>query len=146
MTDNAIIKALECCSIDENCCYCPYFCGNLTCMDKRDKDALNLINCQKAEIDNLEYTLLGVMHFIDKWLDGDELEQDEVKRAEIMRNRTLKIVEEQQAEIDRLKRFKAYFDDLCGDGLEVANWHLNGKLEPFDNFYESAIEEMAGEG
>ena len=22
----------------------------------------------------------------------------------------------------------------CGTGLEVANWHLNGDLEPFDNF------------
>ena len=136
-------------------------------MDKRDKDALHLINRQKSEIDNLKYTLLGVMHFVDKWLDEDELEQDEVKRAEIMREKTLNIVEELQtkiikeknknsklrnkrnrlkAEIDRLKRFKAYFDDLYGDGLEVANWHLNGKLEPFDNFYESAIEEMAGEG
>lgn len=37
-------------------------------------------------------------------------------------------------------RFKMYFDELYGQGLEVANWHLNGDLEPFDNFYEAAIE------
>jgi hypothetical protein len=144
MTGNEIIKDLQ-----EVTCNRVFSEDEIaTVIVKQDflKDILDLINCQKAEIDNLEYTLLGVMHFVDKWLDGDELEQDEVNRAEIMRNRTLKIIEEQQAEIDRLKRFKAYFDDLYGDGLEVANWHLNGKLEPFDNFYESAIAEMAGEG
>ena len=40
----------------------------------------------------------------------------------------------------KLKRFKEYFDDLYGQGLEIANWHQNGNLELFDNFYESAIE------
>ncbi len=38
----------------------------------------------------------------------------------------------------RLKAFKEYFDGLYGKSLEVANWHLNGALESFDNFYESA--------
>ena len=43
---------------------------------------------------------------------------------------------------DRLQlvAFKEYFKDLYGQGLEIANWHQNGELEPFDNFYESAIE------
>lgn len=40
-----------------------------------------------------------------------------------------------------LSAFKAYFDDLYGEGLEVANWHMNGATEPFDNFYDSAMEE-----
>lgn len=40
----------------------------------------------------------------------------------------------------QLVAFKEYFKDLYGQGLEVANWHQNGELEPFDNFYESAIE------
>lgn len=40
----------------------------------------------------------------------------------------------------KLIAFKEYFKDLYGQGLEVANWHQNGELEPFDNFYESAIE------
>ena len=37
-------------------------------------------------------------------------------------------------------KFKQYFDEMYGQGLEIANWHLNGALEPFDNFYESACE------
>ena len=40
-----------------------------------------------------------------------------------------------------LSAFKSYFDSLYGQGLEVANWHLNGAKEPFDNFYDSAMEE-----
>ena len=45
-------------------------------------------------------------------------------------------------EIEGLRAFKAYFDDLYGKGLEVANWHLNGELESFDNFFESALAEL----
>lgn len=36
--------------------------------------------------------------------------------------------------------FKEYFDELYGQGVEVLNWHQNGEPEPFDNFYNSAIE------
>lgn len=56
------------------------------------------------------------------------------------------LVARQQEEIESLKAFKSYFDELYGTGLEIANWHKNGELEPFDNFYESAIEEMEGKG
>ena len=56
----------------------------------------------REEVDKLEYTLLGVMHSVDKWLDGDELEQDEVNRAITMRENTLRIVENLQAEVERL--------------------------------------------
>lgn len=42
-------------------------------------------------------------------------------------------------------KFKEYFDKLYGQGLEVANWHLNGDLEPFDSFYDSAIDWSEGE-
>ena len=37
-------------------------------------------------------------------------------------------------------KFKKYFDELYGNGLEVVNWHQNGDTEPFDNFYESALD------
>lgn len=40
-----------------------------------------------------------------------------------------------------LSAFKEYFDGLYGQGLDVANYHLNGATEPFDNFYDSAMEE-----
>ena len=37
-----------------------------------------------------------------------------------------------------LKRFKDFFTELYGEGLEVANWHRNGDTEPFDSFYDWA--------
>lgn len=55
----------------------------------------------------------------------------------------LKVINERfelTQENKRLQRFKDYFDDLYNTGLEVANWHLNGSLEPFDSFYDSAME------
>lgn len=40
---------------------------------------------------------------------------------------------------DELYSFYNYFKDLYGQGLEIAHWHLNGDLEPFDNFFEDAV-------
>lgn len=53
----------------------------------------NRVKELEKEKSNLEYTLLGVMHSVDKWLDGAELEMDEVNRAITMREKTLQIVE-----------------------------------------------------
>ena len=59
MTDNEIIKALECCSRDteNDCDDCPCFddggCTTTQCMCGLMKLALSLINRQKAEIERL---------------------------------------------------------------------------------------------
>ena len=100
MTDNEIIKALECCS-DTDCDNCPFEeqCrrnGSLSDI------ALDLINRLKKENDDLFYKLEGVMLSVDKWLEGDELKLDEVNRAVTMREKTLQIIEQQKAEIDKL--------------------------------------------
>jgi 2-hydroxy-3-keto-5-methylthiopentenyl-1-phosphate phosphatase len=50
MTDNEIIKALECCSHSQHCSQCPYFHNDEECI-KLEKYALDLINRQQAEIE-----------------------------------------------------------------------------------------------
>lgn len=50
-----------------------------------------------------EYLILGIMHSVDKWLDDKELEQDEVNRAATMREKTLRIVEKKDREINDLR-------------------------------------------
>ena len=100
MADNEFIKALEA-YIKEN--EFEYFHSNMMSEYSLIKKPLNLINCQQAENDALFYKLTGVMHSVDKWLEGDELKQDEVNRAAIMREKTLQIVEKQQAEIEQWK-------------------------------------------
>jgi hypothetical protein len=56
LTDNEIIKALECCKsvIGGNCDACPYVCCNMYEESDAIKDAISLINRQKAEIERLQ--------------------------------------------------------------------------------------------
>lgn len=97
MTDNEIIKALECHAEEslDTCSLCP------------------LLNIEGCAYEAAKYAL--------------------------------DLINRQQAEIERLKAFKSYFDELYGKGLDVANWHLNSELEPFDNIFESALQEVVGE-
>ena len=54
MTDNEIIKALECCKTGDDCKGCPYCVNGLyTCGEHFNEDMLDLINRQKAEIENM---------------------------------------------------------------------------------------------
>lgn len=55
------------------------------------------------ELKQKEYMIFGIMHSVDKWLEGKELEQDEVNRAAAMREKTLRIVEKQNREISNLR-------------------------------------------
>ena len=61
MTDNEIIKALECCMSDNPpCTTCKYDGDTITvdeCMGELMKDALDLINRQRAEIERLQQNL-----------------------------------------------------------------------------------------
>lgn len=41
---------------------------------------------------------------------------------------------------EQVEKFKEYFDDLYGKGLEVYGWHMNGEAKSFDDFYEDACE------
>lgn len=67
------------------------------CVDADNEGVLRDLNqTSKEAADMLEqqaYIILGVMHSVDKWLDGKELEQDEVNRAATMREKTLRIIE-----------------------------------------------------
>ena len=57
MTDNEIIKALECCSHrngDLPCVDCPAYKIAQMCMEDLMSDAIDLINRQKAEIERLQ--------------------------------------------------------------------------------------------
>ena len=55
MTDNEIIKALECCANETGSCLgCPLINCIEDCLQIKSKNALDLINCQKAEIERLQ--------------------------------------------------------------------------------------------
>ena len=49
-------------------------------------------------------------------------------------------IKELEKENAALKAYKDYFADCYGQGYEVANYHLNGDLEPLDSFIDGAQE------
>lgn len=101
--DEMLIKALECC-VKNNCSYdCPFYHDScIKCKYSSSeiiKFAFDLIVRLRQENNTLFYKLRGVMHSVDKWLDGKELKQDEVNRAATMREKTLQITEHLNARI-----------------------------------------------
>lgn len=144
MTDKEIIKALEVCLESKLCAHCPMTAEGYTsnygtaCRKSLLRYTTNLFNRLQAENERLEYTLLGVMHSVDKWLDGAELEQDEVNRAVTMREKTLRIIESKNAEIERsnchIQKLVNVTDDLVHE-CDCA------KQEAIKNFAERLCED-----
>lgn len=76
------------------------------------RDALKGIEARAQELANsdpspsreeeLDLTLAGVMHSVDKWLDGNDLVEHLVVRAATAREKVLKIIEELEQENARL--------------------------------------------
>ena len=93
MRDNDIIKALECCvsgdyttSQVEVCKPCPYF-HDGNCTDLLKRNALDLINRQKAEIEVLQNDVSFLDKYNDELLeDNDELLEDNDKLKEEIDN------------------------------------------------------------
>ena len=95
----------------------------------------------RAEVNNLEYTLAGVMWSVDKWLEGDELNQDEVNRAITMREKTLRIVEELQAEVELERANSQSWENLYNHDVKELSDNLSMVIEKL----ESAESEVARE-
>ena len=81
----------------------------------------------------------------DLYASGYDDAVDAVENAPTADVVPMEEVERLEKEIKALVAFKEYFSELYGTGLDVANWHQNGALEPFDNFYESAEDEYEAE-
>lgn len=130
LNQELIKKALECCGEE-------IICG----VENGEKtyyvsfaEILDFINELTEKKKNLEYTLAGVMHSVDKWLDGAELEQDEVNRAITMRDKTLRLCETLDCMIDNLR------DDI--DELTAENERLRAIPEQlFKEMSERMVEE-----
>lgn len=112
MTDNEIIKALQCCSNAKNegdCVIlgCPYYLEE-QCTKKNGNDALSLINRQKAEIE---------------WL-SEAIHQGNITTAVQMRAeenyqwRQLERMKRDKAEA--IKEFAERFKELCGKNTDSA--------------------------
>ena len=101
-----------------------------------------LLREKDAHINKLELTLEGVMWSVDKWLDEADYDKDEVKRALTMREKTLRIVEEKDAEIERLREIIVKGDYSSHTArLVTETWHRNNS--EFIRRLEAKIERLS---
>ena len=77
MTDEQIVKALECCFVNRTCRGCPLDeCVGENCCVKVRKEVLDLINRQKAEIGRLKSDndiLSKNLHNLSKELEAEKI-------------------------------------------------------------------------
>ena len=109
MESNDIIKALECCFMEQQCNNCPlYKEHSADCLDTILKNAHALITCQQEENENLK------------------VENQSLRSAA----NSLKMhYEEAKAEIESLKIFKGYAERRASDYKTMRDKYLNAKSE-----------------
>lgn len=123
MTDNEIIKALECCGIETSCKGCPYHDISF-CQDNICKDALDLINRQKADIEMLN----GLVKSLEELCETKTTLLTDANCSLItVRAKAIKEFAERVKE-----RAKAHYFDNCCYAVSI---------EEIDNL----VEEMVGE-
>lgn len=140
MTDNEIIKALECCDGTLGGCEeCPNYRNRYRCTIK--PDALNLIRNQKAKIEALQ-------------MDNAQLQSD-VVNANMNSEHTLAEVERLNVELKAMRgaanSYKLHYGNLKSEIIrEFADRLKTEKIKPefpWDDFYvtESAIDDLVKE-
>jgi hypothetical protein len=120
LTDNEIVKALECCGDEQGlnwCVDCPYYNKeNDLCQEDLHRDALDLINRQKAEKEAL--------------INGQETLQ--------------KYIAEQKAENERLKRKLVAYEPSVDSGLfSQMLLEQKEKAEAFEKKWKAEIKSEA---
>lgn len=110
MTDNEIIKALECCLHYDTggCKNCPLDCGSAMCIVNLMRGALDLIKRQQAEIEELKNRLNKLPKFS---FNGEQLEK--------IKNDCLANVEYNIKEIksEAVKEFEKNFNEALPFGM-----------------------------
>ena len=115
MTDNEIIKALECCGVESDCENCPYFKNkHHTCGKNFNKDVLDLINRQKANAEGL----INAVKYLSEELTSAKAE---IERLEETKNRlsyNLQAVLDERADHSEVvKEFAKFLVDKAENGV-----------------------------
>ena len=129
MTDNDIIKALECCNNGWCDKRCPYYdrIDVANCMEQRGADQLDLINRQKAEIETMKERVKGQKKALFEQQAYSAKVQSEIEWLREINSLVTevgqewqKLYEDAKAEAikefaERLKEQTTYHEDECGD-------------------------------
>lgn len=95
-TDEQIVKALECCMQDDTplevvCYHCPIKQERPNCVRKLASNSLDLINRQKAEIEELNVELVGMRGAANSYKMHYENAQAEIKRLKSLSTSNYKV-------------------------------------------------------
>ena len=142
MSDNEIIKALECCGkpVDENSCSeCPYHCYEEDC-HKLLPQAIDLINRQQAEIKTLQERNVVLRGMIDTQkaeierlnspvliIDNVDLSENEI--AEKLRNLPVQIFPDNEEQIrnEAIKEFEKKVEEALAPTVSTL-FHISETL------------------
>lgn len=146
MTDNEIIKALECCFSDGDCTGCPfqfntYECGNFNAQE----EALNLINRQKAEIRSNDEAITYLGGKVGALLVCIDKKEQEIERltnivddgAEVCHNCHSKYAE-------KIKQVKAEAFKEFLSALQERDSTMDKRIVSMDTIYD-LVREKVGE-
>ena len=126
MTDNEIIKALECCANETGSCLgCPLINCIEDCLQIKSKNALDLINCQKAEIERLNKDCEDVIYKLEYLLchaTGNKFSKHTYPIG------------------DMVSYVNDYIQDCCNEAVEEAKETV--KSEAIKEFAERLKDEM----
>ena len=152
MTDNGIIKALECCisedRICEECLYEGESYGNLYCDDKLMVDVFNLIKRQQEEIEELRIItgLLQKRKYYNKFVKEVFQKEQGSNLAYPDADEIYKRYFDQQAEIEKLKNENQILNQKRANIFEIANTHEREYVKAIKDFQEKLKELYKTEG
>ena len=127
MTDNDIIKALECCRKHNSCDGCPMHTMNCTARVPM-AFAVDLINRQKAEIDSLRNVIAESTICVDRLdrlfkMKCNELENTEIIRDSVFEEFVKKVDEMTTHTIDdEYVIWKCNFNDIVKEMKDKIKW------------------------
>ena len=109
--------------------------GNIVTVGGNDNHFPSRLECMLTALK--EQGILVVEGFGNYHADDDMAGEWKVIDNEIVINEYSEIVNKLRSALEAAKEELEALWSFYGKGLEVANWHLNGDLEPLDHFFES---------
>lgn len=129
-TDEEIIRALKLCfalkGTSETCAKCPYHSFGKLCKVERDKDALDLINRQRAEIERLHNILLSFTNEVHTWSNKNGYDTTGLSLIPIL-NEAESVRETIKAEAVKefAERLKTYYRNLDRTSGALIEYHID---------------------
>ena len=151
MTDNEIIKALECCIKDNcDCGECPAIPVCQHDFDCPKTIALELINRQKAEIERLN----GNLKFVRGTVERQRVDINNLNKAIDNYEACLKSIEKIKVEaykefaenaVKRVEKAKLKYQKLCKEQGEEMEEHMHIHFNGIIGIINNLLKEMAGD-